>query len=451
MKHMNVVAAFAALLAAAMTSPAHAQATELEQLKAQLRALQARVEQLEQQQKAQAQEQAPQKAQMQAQAPGAKPESPPTASRGEPESRVQWKGDLRYRNETIDQEFTADRRNRDRIRLRAGFEARVNDKLRVEMQATTDEPIGSNGDARSSNVTLSDANSRKRLDLDLAYAEWMPTPAWRATFGKMRYPWERPTGALFFDNDVNPEGIALGWRHSASGLFANAFYTHLAERASMADSTMSGAQVGWRGQVARGARLTLAAAYFDHGAVRGYNAVQAPDIANAFGNSTSTDPTLCRPGITACIANDFNVAEVFGEVATQVVGRPLAVFVDFAHNSKADVAPATASGSSLDTAYSAGFQYGRVSAVRSWEVGYLYQHIENDALYGQWVDSDFGGGNTGSRGHVFRVGYGLGRNFRVNGAYFLNETNMDVPAVVNGASIFDREYKRFQLDVNMSF
>lgn len=441
MKHTNVAAAFAALLAATLVSPAHGEQTELEQLKAQLRALQARVEQLEQQQKVQAE----------AQAPAAKPESPPIASGGEPASRVQWKGDLRYRNETIDQAFTADRRNRDRIRVRAGFAARVNDTLRVEVQAATDEPIGSNGDARSSNVTLSDANSRKRLDLDLAYAEWMPNAAWRATFGKMRYPWERPTGALFFDNDVNPEGIALGWKHNGSGLFANAFYTHLAERSSMADSTMSGAQVGWRGEVARGTRLTLAAAYFDHGAVKGYNAVQAADIANAYGNSTSTDPALCRPGIAACIANDFNVAEVFGEIATQVAGRPLAVFVDLARNSKADLAPAAASGSSLDTAYSAGFQYGRVSAVRSWEVGYLYQHIENDALYGQWVDSDFGGGNTGSRGHVFRVGYGLGRNFRINGAYFLNETNIDVPATVNGASIFDRAYKRLQLDINMSF
>ena len=37
-----------------------------------------------------------------------------------------WKGDFRYRNENIDQEFTTRARNRDRMRLRFGAVARVN-------------------------------------------------------------------------------------------------------------------------------------------------------------------------------------------------------------------------------------------------------------------------------------------------------------------------------------
>jgi outer membrane murein-binding lipoprotein Lpp len=440
MKNKLIEAAVAAALLSAACIPANAQGTaELEQLKAQLQALQAKVEEMEKAQKAQGDTQ-DKTIDMIAQQ---------RANVGDWVGRFQWKGDLRYRNETIDQEFTAQKRNRDRIRLRAGFFARVNDTLRVEVQATTDEAIGGNGDARSSNVTLTDANSRKRFDLDTAYAEWTPNANWKATFGKMRQPWAKPNGSLFFDGDINPEGASIGWQQGTTGLFATAFYTQLAERAVGPESTMSGAQIGWRGDIASGTKLTLAAAYFDHGAVEGWNAVQNADIANAFGNSTSTSAALCRPGVTACIANDFNVIEAFGELTMQLAGKPLAFFVDYAKNNEANVSPIA--DQSLDTAYAGGITFGRVANAHSWEVGYVYQKIENDSLYGQWVDSDFGGGLTGTQGHVFKVGYGFARNFRINGTYFLNDQNIDVPVTIAGAPVNDRKYKRLQLDLNMTF
>jgi multidrug efflux pump subunit AcrA (membrane-fusion protein) len=439
-KNLIQAAVAAALLSAAYVPYANAQGTaELAELKAQLQALQAKVEEMEQAQKTQTEAQ-DRTTDMIAQQ---------RANVGDWVSRFQWKGDLRYRNETIDQEFTAQKRNRDRIRLRAGFFARVNDTLRVEVQASTDEPIGGNGDARSSNVTLSDANSRKRFDLDTAYAEWTPNAYLKGTFGKMRYPWIRPTGSLFFDGDINPEGASFGWQQGTTGLFATAFYTQLAERSAAADSTMAGAQIGWRGDIASGMRLTLAGAYFDHGAVEGWNAVQNADIANAFGNSTSTSAALCRPGVTACIANDFNVIEAFGELAIQMAGKPLTFFVDYAKNNDAERSAIT--DQSLDTAYAGGVTFGRVATAHSWELGYLYQKVENDALYGQWVDSDFAGGNTGSQGHVFRFGYGFARNFRINATYFMNDTNIDVPVTIGGAPVNDREYERLQLDLNMTF
>ncbi len=42
---------------------------------------------------------------------------------------------------------------------------------------------------------------------------------------------------------------------------------------------MLGACVGWRDDIASGVRLTLAASYTDHTAVKGYNAVQDGAIA----------------------------------------------------------------------------------------------------------------------------------------------------------------------------
>src|SRR5262245_16457091 len=133
MNHRLVKAAVtAAVLSAACVPAAQAQSAEdIQALKAQLEALQKKVSELEAQQKASTEVQEKTLDQVAQQ----------RANVGDWVGRFQWKGDLRYRNETIDQEFVHSSRNRDRIRARFGFFARVNDTVRVEMQATTAEKI----------------------------------------------------------------------------------------------------------------------------------------------------------------------------------------------------------------------------------------------------------------------------------------------------------------------
>ena len=236
--------------AAATTVAAPAvSAEELGALKAQLQALQERLAQLEAAQAEQRTEQAAINTDLQESVDRGSDNLARTV--GESASsgwlaRWQWKGDLRVRNETITQEFNPVDRNRNRFRLRAGAMARVNDNTRVEIQFTSTE----GADARSANQTFTDANSRKSLDLDLAYVEWAPTDAWKLTAGKMRYPWVR-TQSFFFDNDINPEGVAAAWQQGTTGLFGSVFYTQLSERSSFADSGMLGAQVGWRAEIGR--------------------------------------------------------------------------------------------------------------------------------------------------------------------------------------------------------
>ena len=114
-------------------------------------------------------------------------------------SNFTWKGDLRYRNENIDQEFV-EGRNRDRIRVRAGFVAKVNDTIKTELQIATAE----NGDPRSSNQTLTGENTRKPIYLDLAYAEWQPNADWKFTGGKMKKTlWPGRTHGYFILPPVN--------------------------------------------------------------------------------------------------------------------------------------------------------------------------------------------------------------------------------------------------------
>ncbi len=459
--------------APAKSAPATVSQSELEVLKAQLALLQERLAQLEAAQKSQEEKvettvanQAVVNTDLQDSIDRTADNLARTVGEGASSGwmgRWVWKGDLRARNENIDQEATATERNRNRVRLRVGAFARVNDNTRVEVQFTTTE----GADARSSNQSFTDANSRKALDLDTAYVEWSPTDQWKVTAGKMRYPWVR-TSSYFFDNDINPEGIAANWQQAANGFFGSVFLTQFAERSTAADSGMAGAQFGWRWARTDGSRVLIAGAYYDHAAVRGYNPFQGASSSSAglgsYGNSTTTSATICRKAVAtggACLANDYNVIELLGEYQFNVGEQPLLLFANVAQNTAADYSITTTSTATtipkgLDTAYAAGFTYGRANATipGTWEVGYLYQVVEKDALFAQWVDSDFASGNTDGGGSAIRGAYQFSRNWRFNVTYMLNETNRDVAAAVtlpSARNLFNRDYKRLQVDFNWTY
>lgn len=346
-------------------------------------------------------------------------------------SNFTFRGDFRYRNETIDQQYSPER-NRDRIRVRTGFVAKVNDTVRTELALATSE----GNDPRSSNQTLTGENSRKDLFIDLAYVEWQALPQLKLTAGKMKYPWVRAGSSVLFDGDVNPEGLAASW--SQGGLFASAFYNHLEERAASGESSMAGAQVGWRSTPGRG-QLTLAAGVFDFNSVRRRNPFHS---GGANGNSTTTSG--CIGGATSCLAWDYNLVEGILEYTRPVAGRPLTLFGDYIRNE--------AAGNGLDTAFSAGFTWGRAADPRTWEVGYFYQRADKDAVFAQFIDSDLGGGSTDYRGHVVRAGYAIARNWTANLTWHSGETNVDVAANVAGAgAVRNRDYQRLQLDLNFRF
>ena len=356
---------------------------------------------------------------------------------GEWVGRYTFKGDLRWRTEAIDQQYVPIDRYRDRIRARVGVVAKVNDTVRAELQFAT-----GGTDPRSSNQTLTNVNSRKALDLDLAYAEWQATPTLKVTAGKMKYPWVRAGQSMFFDGDINPEGLAINYLGTVpGGFFAGAFYNDVIERGTAADTNMLGAQLGWRSNPALKTRFTVGASYFDHGATQGYNPFQDNSVAGN-GNTTTSSAAVCRRGITTCLQYDYNIVEVFGEFATTLADRPFTAYVDYAQNGDAD----------LDTAYSVGLQYGRAANPRTWEIGAVYQKIEKDALFGQYVDSDFADGLTDGDGVVLKFGYAFARNFRFNATYLINQLNNDVATTITGVgSVRNRDYKRLQLDINWGF
>jgi hypothetical protein len=443
----------AVVAALAGTTPALAQNADIEALKNQLAALQAKIEQLEKNQ---------------TQTRKSADEAQATADRtadvvAQEKARLSFAGDVRYRNESFDVEYVDRNRNRDRIRARINANFRVNDTVTGQIGLST-----GSADPRSGNQSLDGQNSRKDFDLDVAYITWAPNASWKLTAGKQRYPWQR-TGSLFFDGDVNPEGISVNY--SAGNLFAGVFYDWLAERAlsfgsptgTNTDSIMYGAQVGYRVPISDSTKLTLAATYFDFDGLQGYNPLFG---GSSFGNTTTTNAALCSRTLaagTACLLSDYDIVEAFADLTTTVGGKPLRVFVDYARNTAAEVNPTA--NEKLDTALSAGLNYGAALGKGTWEAGIVYQQVEKDALFGQLLDSDFGDGNTDTSGFVIKGAYALARNWTLNGTLFLNDLSNDVPQTVTVfdtttaapldtiaiPNVTDRDYKRLQLDLNFKF
>lgn len=343
---------------------------------------------------------------------------------------IALKGDFRYRNETIEQQLL-DRRNRDRLRVRAGLTAQVNDTVQAEIGLATSE----GNDPRSSNVTLGRSSSRKDFYLDLAYVKWQPLQSLALLGGKMNYPWQRASGSVLFDGDVNPEGLAATWQ--GGGFFASAFHYFIDERADASESTLQGGQLGWKPAIGNG-KLTLAAGYFDFHRVQGRNPFHGD---SAFGNTTTT--VGCQAGAANCLAQDFDLVEALAEYSHPVAGRPVTVFANFIRNTGAD--------NGLDTAVAAGVTYGRAADARTWEVGYSFQRMEKDAVFGQFIDSDLGGGNTDHRAHLLRAGYAVASNWVINATWQIGETDLDVPALIGGVPVRGRNYERLQFDLNFRF
>jgi hypothetical protein len=330
-------------------------------------------------------------------------------------SRIALSGDLRYRYEYLSDEQPrsggrAADRYRDRIRARLGLTAKAADNLVVGFGlATADDP-------RSSNQSLGEMFSRKSIGVDLAYFDWRFASWGRVTGGKMKQPFAVPGKSVLWDRDLNPEGLALAfddgnWFGSAYGFWIDEVSG--AQTARTSDVMLYGGQFGVK--LPLGASfLTLAAHYYDLSGGVG----RAPFYAG----DPSGNTTVSVDGV-AVLAHDYRVVNLMAELNMAWGRTPVQFWLDVAQNQDLP---------EHDMAWSVGMQLGKARDPKTWEVAASYQKIEKDALFGQLIDSDFGGGVTDSAGWI------------VSGAtYFLNQRNVDTGT--------KSDFDRLQLDLNVRF
>jgi hypothetical protein len=358
-------------------------------------------------------------------------------------SKVAVKGDMRYRYEGISDESlntsgvqnTADR-YRDRIRARLSVEAKATDNILVGIGLTTAE----NNDPRSGNQTLSGTFTKKAIELDLAYFDWKFAGWGDLIGGKMKQPFFKPAQSThFWDNDITPEGLAISFN---SGIWFGTAYNYWISEVSgpentvTADSSVAGAQVGVKLPIGA-STLTLAAHYYDLSAGQGRRNVLFN--CSATSNGCANGNTTIGAAGAGVLAFDYEIGELAAELTTNLGTLPLTLWGQYAENQDPD---------DLNTAWFAGFRFGTASNARTWELGAAYGVIEKDAVFAQFIDSDFAGGVSDSEGWVLRAGYVPVRNWTLNASYFMNKLNRDR---ANSAAQTEVDYDRLQLDFNVKF
>ncbi|MHC4470231.1 MAG: putative porin [Planctomycetota bacterium] len=352
-------------------------------------------------------------------------------------SRWSFGGDarLRYENTNVEHKPT---RNRGRVRLRVRASAEVVDDLKVNFQLAS----GSE-DPLSSNQTLGDFSTTKRIGIDIAEIVWTAMERRRQGLvvklagGKMKVPFAvMSESELLWDSDFRPEGAALTLRSNAgpAEFFATLGGFYVEERSGGADSSLWGIQGGFTIPIA--SKLTVGTGYYDYGNIED----QEPFDEDFFGNSVEETDLDADGDIEvdegeALFLQDYDLWEWFAEYRTDAGDLPVSVFANYVYNVGAD--------SDEDRGYLVGVKLGKVKKPMSWEFRYIWAVKERDAVFGTFTDSDFGGGGADNKGSEFNAAVGLAKNVKLAASFFLNKTELSEKG--------RRRYERLQLDLSVKF
>lgn len=334
--------------------------------------------------------------------------------------KVTWKGDFRFRYETIDQEGEDDR-ERWRIRARPALVAKTSDTTEVGFGLAT----GSDNDPVSSNQTLGAGSASKDINLDLAYATWRPIETTYVTGGRFANPYYTvQKSQLIFDGDFRNEGLAVGWANDM--FFANAVYNFIES-----DSKDSNDYAVWLAQLGAaftpfdGSKLTVSAGYIDI-PTAGEVSIYDDDF---FGNSS-----VMENGVEVYEYN-YELVNASIDFSFNVFDMPLSLYADYVENQDAN---------DLETGYLAGIQLGNAKKKGEWQVQYQYEDLDANATLGLITDSDFAGGGTDAKGNKFSAQYAIDNQWYVGTTYFFdNRTGVKLGD--------DADYDRIQIDTGFKY
>ncbi len=334
---------------------------------------------------------------------------------------TKWKGDFRYRYESIKIE---DKDDRNRIRARITLISQLPQDVEVGFGMATggDDPV-------STNQTLGGGGSTKDVRLDLAYFNWTANSKVNVIGGKFKNIWHRPdNNEMIWDSDWNPEGFAMTVRTGM--LFVNGGLNWLES-----DSKKSNARVAW------GLQSGLKTNFGDNLLIAGIGYYDLPvegrevyfgDDEDFSGNSFSCSDPVDLVGCT--YDNNYKEAQIFAEFRTHFGDMPVVFLGDYVKNTDVDT---------FDTAWAVGIKIGKASNTGLWELAYRYQDLEADSLFGLTTNSDFAGGGTDAKGHIYKGTYALNKKWQVAFTYYDNKRNGNLGT--------EEDYDRVQIDTKFKF
>jgi hypothetical protein len=352
-----------------------------------------------------------------------------------------FKGDLRYRFETIDDASKKDAdgdeytRYRNRIRARLGAEAKLSDQLKAGLELSTGD-----ADPISGNQTLGDGFAKKPFHLSLAYLDYAffseKETKLNAVAGKMKNPFLTMPEDLVWDGDVTPEGLALKGQvgNDIATLMANAGSLWVQERSEEDDLMLYAGQLAAKINLPKETALMLGVSVYAFQDIQGQDVIDWEDKNNSFGNST-VDGSVSGDTTNKAWKTKFTPVVPFAKLDLAVAGLPVALFVQQVTNVDAD---------EEDQGYAAGLSLGKAKEPKSWEIGYSYAELEKDAVVGFLTDSDRWGGGTDGNSHRIYGKVQVLKNLQVGATYLTGEKKISDPAKTS-------DYDRLMVDLAVKF
>ena len=365
-----------------------------------------------------------------------------SSKNGMPEwvTALKFNGDFRGRYESFNYENGATpSRARFRYRTRFGFTADLKDSLEVGLRLGSgdlDGGVPSGGiDPISNNQTLQNNASKKGIFLDLAYGKWTPLKSgpWAGTLtaGKMENPFVFPS-TMMFDKDYTPEGAAveLAWHNNPKDptknmhtvKFSGAGFVLDELGADSNDPFVAGAQLRWDATWNKHFSSSLGASMWGITAEQNLGNAAVPNINSGNTRGTNGVPVNNFTPIQA----DASLTYTMDKFPLYPLPFPITGFGEYIHNPGA---------SDRNNGYALGLTLGKSGKKGTWDIGYQYRHLEGDAWYEEFTESDFGanyltaatGGSAGYRagtnvkGHVIRAQYSPYDSFTFGITYWLTD------------------------------
>ncbi|QAY84759.1 putative porin [Pseudomonas arsenicoxydans] len=348
-------------------------------------------------------------------------------------AKTQFKGDVRFRQETVKNDGVPNNKDQDRQRIRArlGAYSEINPQVDTGIRIAT----GSNDDARSTNQDLNNYFDKKSIWLDQGYVDYHPDAIKNLHLvgGKMPQQWVS-MGDIIWDSDINPEGLAATYKYPLGGsteLFGSAGHYTLKDNVDgegvqfKHDLRLYAGQLGARFAITDSMKMTLG------GSIYSYD-----NDKNSACPTTGTVTAPCALAVNGNSPNEaFKLYEGFGQLDFSNLPVPLSLYGQYVNNKDAS--------NDQDTGWLAGVK----SKIYGFAVDYNYRDVQRNAVVGAFTDSDFANGFTGSRGSKLKVSYELDKNFNLGATYFL-ATSDQTNANINKK---DSDINTLQLDAEAKF
>lgn len=341
-------------------------------------------------------------------------------------------GDVRYRQDWSKEDQNGakrDGRYRQRLRVRLGFHAELDEGWGLGARLSTMDAATTNGGSPDSyNQTLERNASKKLVGWDLAYIQWKNNSGWLARGGKMLNALYIPHfSQLLFDQDYTPEGLVLQtpWLTTVGYILDERGLTQGSNTKMDPTAWLWATQAKKDFALTNDMNVTAGAGYYHFFNIQGYTNLYTTNNNFPFlGNTYVADGAINK------YANPYQVVQLFGEFQP-TKAMPLSFYADVIQN------VAIAKG---NFGWIAGTKYGNLAKAKSWDLMYSFRRTDADATVSALNDSDMAASRELSYGHIIAGRYGY--TDRVRLAVYYNTSMI-------GAAFSDH-YDRVFFDVNVS-